>query len=31
MSYPQNIHVRDVKVLAPMDRIGNTDGVNLAW
>ena len=28
-SYTQNIHVRDLRILAPMDRIGNTDGVNL--
>jgi hypothetical protein len=28
-SYSQNIHVADLRILAPMDRIGNTDGVNL--
>jgi polygalacturonase len=28
-SYSQNIEVRDLRVLAPMDKIGNTDGVNL--
>jgi len=28
-SYSQNIHVHDLVILAPMDRIGNTDGVNL--
>ena len=28
-SYTQNIHVADLRILAPMDRIGNTDGVNL--
>ena len=28
-SYSQNIHIRDLRILAPMDRIGNTDGVNL--
>ena len=28
-SYSQDIHVRGLRILAPMDRIGNTDGVNL--
>eukprot|EP00038_Savillea_parva_P016137 m.16080 g.16080 ORF g.16080 m.16080 type:complete len:538 (+) comp3351_c0_seq1:221-1834(+) len=28
-SYTQNIHVSNLRILAPMDRIGNTDGVNL--
>ena len=28
-SYTQNIHIRNLRILAPMDRIGNTDGVNL--
>jgi polygalacturonase len=28
-SYTQNIHVSDLRILAPIDRIGNTDGVNL--
>jgi polygalacturonase len=28
-SYTQNIHVSDLRILAPMDQIGNTDGVNL--
>lgn len=28
-SYTQNIHVANLRILAPMDRIGNTDGVNL--
>ncbi len=28
-SYSQNIHVSDLRILAPMDRIGNTDGVNI--
>jgi hypothetical protein len=28
-SYSQQIHVRDLRILAPMDRIGNTDGVNI--
>lgn len=28
-SYTQNIHVADLRILAPIDRIGNTDGVNL--
>lgn len=28
-SLSQNIHVHDLKILAPMDRIGNTDGCNL--
>lgn len=28
-SYSQNIHIRDLRILAPIDRIGNTDGVNL--
>jgi len=28
-SYSQNIHISDLRILAPIDRIGNTDGVNL--
>jgi polygalacturonase len=28
-SYSQNILIRDLRILAPMDRIGNTDGCNL--
>lgn len=28
-SLSQNIHVHDLRILAPMDRIGNTDGCNL--
>ena len=28
-SYSQNIHVNNLRILAPLDRIGNTDGVNL--
>ena len=28
-SYSQQVHVRDLRILAPMDRIGNTDGVNI--
>lgn len=28
-SYCQNIHVHNLRILAPMDRIGNTDGCNL--
>jgi len=28
-SYTQNIHISDLHILAPIDRIGNTDGVNL--
>jgi hypothetical protein len=28
-SYSEQIHVRDLRILAPMDRIGNTDGVNI--
>lgn len=28
-SYTQNIHIANLRILAPMDRIGNTDGVNL--
>ncbi len=28
-SYTQNIHIHDLHIFAPMDRIGNTDGVNL--
>eukprot|EP00040_Diaphanoeca_grandis_P026601 m.149349 g.149349 ORF g.149349 m.149349 type:complete len:610 (-) comp30652_c0_seq1:337-2166(-) len=28
-SYSQNIHVANLRILAPMDRIGNTDGVNI--
>ena len=27
-SYTQNIHIADLRILAPIDRIGNTDGVN---
>eukprot|EP00041_Stephanoeca_diplocostata_P037171 m.1392281 g.1392281 ORF g.1392281 m.1392281 type:complete len:469 (+) comp24991_c0_seq67:3258-4664(+) len=28
-SYSQNIYVHDLRILAPMNRIGNTDGCNL--
>lgn len=28
-SYSQNIYIRDLRITAPMDRIGNTDGCNL--
>lgn len=28
-SYSQNIRVANLRILAPLDRIGNTDGVNL--
>mgnify|MGYP006145172211 CR=1 FL=1 len=28
-SYSQDIHVANLRILAPVDRIGNTDGVNL--
>lgn len=28
-SYSQNIHVSHLRILAPMDTIGNTDGVNI--
>jgi len=27
-AYSQNIHIHDLEILAPMDRIGNTDGCN---
>lgn len=28
-SYCENIHIHDLNITAPMDRIGNTDGVNI--
>ena len=28
-SYSQDVHISNLRITAPMDRIGNTDGVNI--